>query len=132
VGGTLEFAAPENRLAPSFTVSLPGQELVARRIEVDASVDLAPYLGWYLSPELETLYQIVAGDDGGLVARHARNDDAALIAVAEDEFKGSQWFFGGVRFERDETGGVSGFRLSGGRVRNLYFKRVDARALGLE
>lgn len=35
------------------------------------------------------------------------------------------WWFGALRFERDPAGAVTGFRLSGARVRNLRFVRVS-------
>jgi hypothetical protein len=38
-------------------------------------------------------------------------------------FLGGQWFFRQVRFTRDIGNQITGFRLSGGRVRNLLFEK---------
>ena len=82
---------------------------------------LTEFEGDYYTEELDTTYTIsVHGNQ--LVAQHIRHDDI-LLTYAEDYFLGDAWFFSEVRFTRDETGRVIGFRLTGNRVRNLYFER---------
>ena len=82
---------------------------------------LAEFEGDYYTDELDTTYTIrVCGDQ--LVAQHRRHDDI-LLTYADDHFVGDVWFFPEVRFMRDDAGNVVGFRLTGNRVRNLYFEK---------
>lgn len=85
---------------------------------------LVEFEGDYYTEELDTTYTIrVRGN--GLVAQHRRHDDI-LLTYADDHFVGDVWFFPEVRFTRDDAGRVTGFRLTGGRVRNLNFeKKID-------
>ena len=82
---------------------------------------LAEFEGDYYTEELDTTYTIVVRGDG-LVAQHIRHDDI-LLTYTDGHFLGNTWFFPKIHFERDDTGHVIGFRLTGGRVRNLYFQK---------
>ena len=82
---------------------------------------LAEFEGDYYTEELDTTYIIsVRGD--GLVAQHRRHDDIVLT-YTNGHFRGDAWFFPEVHFIRDDTGCVTGFRLTGNRVRNLHFEK---------
>lgn len=110
-----------------FVLLQGGQETEAPRIPPfdPEAVDLTGYVGVYESPELETRYELVV-EDSALVARHVRHDPITLTPTEEDTFSGSAWFFGEARFERDDTGAVTGMRVSSGRVRDLLFvKRTE-------
>lgn len=85
------------------------------------SEQLAEFEGDYYTEELDTTYTICARGDG-LVAQHRRHDDI-LLTYAGDHFLGDAWFFPEIHFTRDDTGRVRGFRLTGGRVRNLHFEK---------
>jgi len=110
----------------NVTVGMGGRELTGRRIHPAALSDeqLSAYVGDYYSPELRTTYSIVV-EDGGLVAKHQRHPDSKLVAAEPDKFSGTQWWFSNLAFQRDDRGDVTGFLLTGGRVRNLRFDRVD-------
>ncbi len=82
---------------------------------------LAEFEGDYYTEELDTTYTIVVGKNG-LVAKHRRHDDIFLTYTG-DHFTGNVWFFPEIRFTRDDTGKIVGFRLTGGRVRNLHFEK---------
>ncbi|MBW3569500.1 MAG: serine hydrolase [Gemmatimonadetes bacterium] len=88
--------------------------------------DLQAYTGRYYSPELETIYAVVV-KDGRLVARHRRRGDVPLTPQRADVFQGSESWFAGVEFERAADGTVRGMRVSnaGGRLRNLWFEKLD-------
>ena len=43
--------------------------------------------------------------------------------VVTDEFSGSEWYFGSVRFVRDDDGAIVAMLVSSGRVRNVRFER---------
>ncbi|MGH7476975.1 MAG: serine hydrolase domain-containing protein [Longimicrobiales bacterium] len=88
------------------------------------TAELAAYAGTYYSPELDALYHI-AGRDGRLVVRHQRLGDIALRpGDEEDEFAGERWPVRRLLFTRDAADQVDGFRLTGGRARNLRFLRL--------
>ncbi|MXZ10535.1 MAG: beta-lactamase family protein [Gemmatimonadetes bacterium] len=82
---------------------------------------LSEFEGDYYTEELDTTYTIgVRGDR--LVAQHRRHDDISLTCN-DDHFVGDVWFFPEVYFTRDGTGQVTGFRLTGNRVKNLCFQK---------
>lgn len=86
--------------------------------------ELAAYAGTYYSPELDVLYHVELGDDG-LEVRHQRLGTIPLRPGDEaDEFAGSRWPVRRLAFGRGDDGAVEGFRLTGGRVRNLRFVRL--------
>ncbi|MCH8289501.1 beta-lactamase family protein [Candidatus Poribacteria bacterium] len=90
-------------------------------IEPLTAEQLAEFVGDYYSEELDTTYAIIVRE-GQLVAQHRRNDDIPLTYTG-DGFVGAEWFFPQVHFMRDDNGKITGFRLTGGRVRNLRFDR---------
>ena len=86
-----------------------------------APEQLTEFKGNYYTEELDTTYTIdVRGDQ--LVAQHIRHDDI-LLTYTDDHFVGDAWFFPEVHFTRDGTRRVTGFRLTGDRVRNLHFQK---------
>jgi CubicO group peptidase (beta-lactamase class C family) len=87
---------------------------------------LRAFAGTYFSPELATAYTVELRD-GALVATHQRLSDMSMApGAAADAFRmGSRQ----ARFERDHAGAITGFRLSGGRVRNVLFIRLPDGAL---
>jgi hypothetical protein len=87
--------------------------------------DIQGYAGRYYAPEVETFYTVRVGDDGGLVAWHRRHGDIRLTPDAVDRFRSPSWFFSEVRFERDDSGAVTGMRVTSGRVRNLRFEKLE-------
>ena len=94
----------------------------ATKSESLTSEQLAEFIGNYYAEELDTTYTIAVSENG-LVAQHIRHDDI-LLTYADGHFLGNTWFFPEVRFIRDDTGQVTGFRLTGGRVRNLHFEKL--------
>jgi hypothetical protein len=48
-----------------------------------------------------------------------------LNPIKEDMFQGEARFFGQIEFIRDANDVISGCKVSSGRVRNLYFKKVN-------
>ena len=110
-------------LAP---IETPEPDKAAEPVEETESETLLPeqlteFEGDYYTKELDTTYTIgVCGNQ--LVAQHIRHDDI-LLTYADGHFLGDAWFFPEVRFTRDDTGKIVGFRLTGNRVRNLYFEK---------
>ena len=110
-------------LAP---IETPEPDKAAEPVEETKSEPLLPeqlteFEGDYYTEELDTTYTIgVRGNQ--LVVQHIRHDDI-LLTYADGHFFGDSWFFPEIHFIRDDTRGVVGFRLTGNRVRNLYFEK---------
>ena len=112
-------------LAP-IEASKPEKEIESA--EDTKSAPLAPeqlteFEGDYYTEELDTTYTIRVCEEG-LVAQHIRHDDI-LLTYTDGHFHGDSWFFLEIHFTRDDAGQVTGFRLTGNRVRNLYFEKKE-------
>ena len=122
-------AGRARRVAEVFIGDLMGPEPEASEPEPDAegpsltAEQLREYAGSYRSPELDSTYDLEVDAEGRLVAGHWRNDPSVLSPTGDDEFAGDQWFLPEVRFVRDGAGRVSGFTVTGTRVRDLIFER---------
>ena len=122
-------AGRARRVAEVFVGDLMGPEPETPEAEAEAegpvlsSEQLQEYAGSYRSPELDSTYDLEVDADGRLVAGHWRNDPGVLSPTGTDEFAGDQWFLPEVRFVRDDGGRISGFTVTGTRVRDLIFER---------
>jgi CubicO group peptidase (beta-lactamase class C family) len=111
----------EGRLAPhqAPTAQEPGDTETAETVEGLTRAEMDSYVGGYLSLELDALYRIdIEGDS--LRLKVGNNLDGSLIKVDADVLKrrGVE-----LRFQRGDAGGIVGFDLNAGRVRNLRFTR---------
>jgi len=102
-----------------------GEETEGKRVESPelASEQLAEYAGNYYSEELGTTYTLVVKEKN-LVAQHRRHGDNELISSDTDQFNGGEWWLSVLKFTRSEDKTITGFLLTGGRVRNLRFDKV--------
>lgn len=80
------------------------------------------YGGRYESKELDTYYDIIK-EDGICYFRHHRNGKQKLYKVGEDKFVTDGMTFS-IEFIK-EADSVTGFKLSGGRVKNVRFTKVS-------
>lgn len=87
------------------------------------AVNLAEFSGSFYSEELSTTYDFVVVG-GKLMAQHSRHSDFEILPIKKDIFSGQAWFFGQIEFVRDANNGITGCKVSNGRVRNLYFKKL--------
>jgi CubicO group peptidase (beta-lactamase class C family) len=83
---------------------------------------LNDYAGEFYSTEFEATYR-VSVVSGKLMVHHMRLGDFSLEPdlVNKDTFSGDA---GTMQFVRDAQGVVTGFTLSGGRIRNIKFKKL--------
>ena len=107
-------------------VNMNGGEVIAMKIpDFDpARINISEYTGDFYSEELSTAYTMVL-ESGKLIARHFRTGDVMLALIKPDQFTGNQWYFRNVVFIRDPNGAIVGCNVSGGRVRNLKFVKVN-------
>jgi len=88
------------------------------------SVHLAELAGLYRSRELGTEYLITV-EEGELIARHRRHGRIGLLPTLPDRALGDRWWLRDLRFTRTGDGRIDGFLLTGSRVRDLRFERVQ-------
>ena len=88
---------------------------------VDPPERLADFTGAYYSEELDATYHL-AVEKGRLTARHRRYDPIHLTPSDTDAFSGDSWFLQTLTFARTDNR-ITGFRVSNGRVRNVWFER---------
>lgn len=81
---------------------------------------LAKYEGEYYSPELDTVYTLEL-DEGKLWFSLDDEGPQELTAMFGDTFENAD--YGAFTFNTNNAGGVEGFTLQSGRVRNLAFVR---------
>ena len=81
---------------------------------------LSQFAGSYFSPELSSTYHFSPENKQLKISHHRLSDH--YIAPVKGDFFSSQ--VGDILFERDVHGEVNGFRISNGRVRNLYFRKL--------
>ncbi|MEZ5427311.1 MAG: serine hydrolase [Pyrinomonadaceae bacterium] len=100
-----------------------GNALEAPRVKPfdPKSVALSDFTGRFYSEELATEYTFVV-ENGKLTAKHPRVSDFDLTPVKKDFFSSR---LGDIQFIRNESQQITGFRVSNGRVRNLWFAKVD-------
>ena len=116
----------EGTTTDSLTATQGDLRLAGVRMEQLTLDDPAEYVGTYYSPEIETLYEI-REDDDGLIVHHLRHGELPIVIGDEaDLFTGGPFFLQELRFTRGEGARVDGFRLTGGRVRNLRFVRLES------
>ncbi len=87
------------------------------------SEELKLYAGSYYSEELLTTYNLII-ENGDLVVRHLRFGDNVLTPVILDVFTNTSWRFSTLKFEKNSSGKISGFRISSMRARNIYFEKT--------
>lgn len=86
--------------------------------------DLKELTGTFYSDELKTSYTIALLNDL-LIVKHSRLSDITITPLKKDLFKGDQWFFETIKFERSAPNTISGISVSAGRVRNLTFDKIE-------
>ena len=92
--------------------------------------EVKAYTGSYYSPELATQWEL-SSKDGKLIIEHSRHGNIELLANPSIksgekplEFLGNQWFASKLVFDVDKSGSISGFSVSGSRVKNLLFRKL--------
>ncbi|MHC5062968.1 MAG: serine hydrolase domain-containing protein [Planctomycetota bacterium] len=121
------FELPEDEALPAnalIVVQGNRERRGTRALDVaEDPIDRTSWAGRYYSPELEAFYEIVVEEDR-IYAKHRRHGKIPLKPSGKDQLAGGEFYFRKVVFER-EDGEVTGFRLSGGRVQDLKFLRVE-------
>lgn len=126
VEAKIEFIPNGNENVNSIKLHQGGQIMEAKRVAIfdESAISLTDYSGDFYSEELSTTYNFMVVD-GNLIAKHDRLSNLGFTLTNKDEFSSDSWFFGQVEFIRDATDIITGCKVSNGRVRNLYFKKMN-------
>lgn len=123
------FPDPENGEVSSVQMHRNDDSRDLPRVEAfdPEAVNLHLYAGLFYSDELDITYALnVVEDDEGkarLLATQLRIGEITLGPLTPGHFSGSMWFANRFRFERDDLDRITGFRVSGGRARDVWFER---------
>jgi len=125
-GVTIIFQRDDEGTVNQLVLYQAGQEIISPKLPPfdPQSVELGEYTGKFYSEELSTFY-IFQIENDTLVAKHPRLSGIELIPAKPDSFSGTTWSLGLIDFIRDENGQITGCKTSNGRVRNLYFEKVN-------
>lgn len=119
---SIKFSEDDNKVKTmsfSFNGAVPNKALSYKK--VDYSIDeLKAFSGEYLSSELSVTYKLNIKNEQ-LVLLINDNEASPLASVKENLFLNSN--YGAFYFERDNSGKVISFKLSAGRVKNIFFTR---------
>jgi hypothetical protein len=119
----------EGGVATSFRLEQGPLRLEAERVATEAGPPGRDFVGTYYSPEIETLYEIRAGEGGGLVLYNLRRGEMPLRYRSGETYLGSEFFVRELTFLRSEAGEVEGFAMTGSRVLNHRFLKLEEGAL---
>ncbi|MEM6377103.1 MAG: serine hydrolase domain-containing protein [Bacteroidota bacterium] len=93
-----------------------------RGFKIAQFIPSAALTGVYYSPELDTRYTVFE-EDGRLMVKHPRHETFELIP-RNDRLYATAYFFNDVEVVKAGEL-VAGFRVSNGRVRNMWFAKVE-------
>lgn len=126
VEAKIEFMSHGGENIKSLKLHQGGQIMEAPRLKAfdKTTVKLSDFSGEFYSEELSTTYSFIIVEDK-LIAKHTRLSDFDLSPTKKDVFSGDVWFFGQIEFIRDSNNIITGCKVSNGRVRNLYFKKLS-------
>jgi len=82
------------------------------------------FTGTFYCDALNTGYQFTLKDNK-LTASHALKNDITFEPVKTDLFRGSEWYFGSIQYQRDEQQAITGFTVSFDGVSNLKFRKIN-------
>jgi len=80
-------------------------------------------IGKYFSPELNTFYHIEK-ENQKFLAKHPRHSDTELTAHSRERWSSASFHLSQLKFKWNGTE-VEGFWVSNGRVRNLWFEKLE-------
>jgi hypothetical protein len=116
-----------NRQARQMTVLSDGEApLVFRRIDLAGTdnVRVEDLAGEYHNPEVELTVELKASAQGIVVTNpRVRGNPVTFEAGEKDLYVNLE--FGVLHFRRNDDRAITGFLMETGRVRGLYFERIE-------
>lgn len=110
-------------------------KVLANNIEVETYIKYLPktytneelqeFTGVYYCDELEVSYELKIKDNN-LIILNSRIGSIRINLLKEDVFSGTSWIFNSLSFVRNKDSSIKGFRVSGQRVKHMYFEKVKS------
>jgi len=124
--GSVEFISNTNGEVIAVDITQNGDTKRANRVgSFDRkSVNREELVGSYYSEELQTTY-VLKFDGKKLTGHHARHPDFRVSTLEKDVFSANAWFMRQIHFVRNNQGEITGMKVSNGRVRDLWFEKVN-------
>jgi hypothetical protein len=85
---------------------------------------LLTYTGKYYCPELDCSYSIVLKDHK-LILTNAKYNDTPLTLAGDNHLSNDFWWMNSLQVLRNSKGQITGFEVNSGRIRHLWFKKVE-------
>jgi len=124
VNAGVVFHRPKTGQAISATHQQNGNYRLRRVMPyVPSAQDKQQLVGSYFSPELETIYTVKLQKDT-LKLVHIHHGETPLVLSKVNQLRTSWWFAPDMTVVRDPANQITGLRMSSGRVRNVWFKRL--------
>jgi CubicO group peptidase (beta-lactamase class C family) len=86
---------------------------------------LLAYTGTYFCPELDCNYRIVLKDHH-LSIGSAKYNDTPLTLLGDNYIHDDWWWMSSLKIIRDPHNRIKGFEVNDGRVRHLWFRKVES------
>lgn len=119
----VQFDSKKQQMTVQIENNLPGVFTFLQSNLDEKRNDLKIFEGSYYSPELKTSYSIFTDDKSNIYIEHARHGSIKLKQLYNTIFLGD-WPVGIVEIKKNDEGKVLGLRMSNGRTRNVWFKKV--------
>ncbi|MEP2058397.1 MAG: serine hydrolase domain-containing protein [Maribacter litoralis] len=85
---------------------------------------LEKFIGIYKNTEYNTTYELILVDDKLTAVHGTINNPIVLYPIAKNSFYSNQSFFGKIDFIENSEKSLTGFKLSGQNLKNIFFKKI--------
>ena len=118
----VKFDTETHQMIITSSNDLPGIFDFMQSNDPKSKNNLLEFVGNYYSPELKTMYSISL-EESSIYCEHARHGKIKIKQLYNTIFSGN-WPIGIIEMERSKGGNIKGLRMSNGRTRNVWFKKI--------
>jgi CubicO group peptidase (beta-lactamase class C family) len=119
----VKFDNETHQMMITFSNELPGIFEFLQSNQPQNTSGLLEFVGNYYSPELKTTYSISL-EGSNIYCEQARHGKIKIKQLYNNIFSGN-WPIGIIEVERGKEGQIKGLRMSNGRTRNVWFKKIN-------
>jgi CubicO group peptidase (beta-lactamase class C family) len=119
----VKFDNETHQMIITFSNELPGIFEFLQSNQPQNTSGLLEFVGNYYSPELKTTYSISL-EGSNIYCEQARHGKIKIKQLYNNIFSGN-WPIGIIEVERGKEGQIKGLRMSNGRTRNVWFKKIN-------
>jgi CubicO group peptidase (beta-lactamase class C family) len=119
----VKFDNETHQMMITFSNELPGIFEFLQSNQPQNTSGLLEFVGNYYSPELKTTYSISL-EGSNIYCEQARHGKIKIKQLYNNIFSGN-WPIGIIEVERGKEDQIKGLRMSNGRTRNVWFKKIN-------